>query len=373
MSTSNLPTKADIALNCIRAIVQEALDAPYEQAMLKSKLDQIKQIALEANLAYVNAYPPKMVGIHPDNREGSGCSGVDMHELGAGIIGSGWSMEETKSACAFEDQNDKRGALFTVQLQRDSSLLPTQVLEEIKLLAVACCHTNQFLVAVEQGVETDKAILAIDGRMSRSKVVAKCHSMSEAFDHGLTWFIFKADAWAGVPKLPWLVQAAANKPGSIARKVTIFQAMVGMQGDIKEMTAADARNIIDHKLILARAANRSPHFDDHPGCLEWLKAYGGGASGFWLHELHTFVKECCKASCHVPGEWFEAVAAWPLPAGDRCETAACAILKAIAERGERSFKLGDIKKMAQHDEARAVLLAVDKAMKLGRQVLEDHL
>ena len=352
----------------IAAVVHAAGLAELEAAQLRSKLDEVKELALAANLAYLLQIPPSLVGIHPGNRSGWGCSGTDMQKLGHDIVVIGWSNAETLSAICFEDLPDGRGAKFTEGLQKQSEQLPQQSEQSIRFVALACTHTNQFLLAVQQGVRCSLPVIGENGHMSKAKILEKCPRMADPLEKGLQWFVFKHICWSMVPKLPWLIQTAANKPGAIHRKPTMFQTLTGMQSDISEQLSTGTL-IVDQTAILRNAAKQSDHLEDLPGLLAWALAYGGGRSGFWTDELCTFVKENCRPDCYVPGSIFKAVAGWALPADNRCERAATAIIKMVAEKNDpRCVRDTEVKKLAASD----TLLSADEALKTARLLCSDQ-
>ena len=366
MDEISKPQQAAVA--AIKIIVEQAFVAEMGDAQLRSKLDEVKELALQAGLAYEMQIPPSQVGIHPDNREGWGCSGRDSQALGSDIVGCGWSNAETSSATAFEDLPDRRGAKFTVKLQQSTNMLPQQSETSIRFLALACTHTNQFLVSVNQGIPTLHPNLAEHGHMSKSKIIGVCARMDEPLDRGLKWFVFNGGLWELVPKLPWLCQAAANKPGEIYRKASVFQALMGMQRDISEMKRSSVA--IDDKIVLRNAAKKSRHLEDFPGLVAWAKVYGGGTSGFWVEEeLCSFVKECCRSDAYVPGSIFKAIADWNRGPDDLCAASACAIIKMVAESNDPKFVMANkVTKVGKSADVKVV----EQHLQQGRTCCTDH-
>ena len=81
-------------------------------------------------------------------------------------------------------------ASFTVKTQGRSSLLPKQTQSMIKYVAAAGTHTNQFLVAVLQGINTTQPLLADKGKMSKAKITEKCPKLKGPLETGLRYFVF---------------------------------------------------------------------------------------------------------------------------------------------------------------------------------------
>ena len=358
--------QAKEAILKILAITEAGWNAEKHDAQLKSKLDAVKKIAKEANLAYDQQIQPHLVGVHPDNRDGMGVSGEKVHKLGANIADAGWSPEECFGATCFEDLPDHRGATFTVGLQRKSSKLPKQVFEHIRWLAASGTHTNQLFLAIAQAVPTDEPLIAEQGLMSKAKILARCPKMEEKLEKGLDWFVFGWQLWDQVPRLPWLVQAGANKPAACDRKPSMFQSLSGMQGDVSE--ALMRGEAIDKIAIMRHASKGSdyvPHFEQ---MLAWLMGYGGGSSSCYTQELCTFCKECCGTNPFVHGSIFGAIAKWPAKSTMRPATASVALLKMVAKRTAFRFSATDAKKIGDLED----MPCIERLLKAGRECCSEQ-
>jgi hypothetical protein len=360
---------ADEGTRMIKEIVTAARAAQEGEGQLKAKLDEVKKIALACGMGYYLQLPPYMVGIHPDNRNGLGASGQYLLDVAVKIVDGGFSLEEAVSTAVFEDLKDKRGAKFTVQLQSRSSYLPNQVEAQITYVACSGTHTYQFFNAVNQGSpvpELDKyKSLADRGFMSKAKILRKCPQMAETLEKGLNCFIFRRELWEDVPKLPWLVQAGANKPNAARTKPTQFQALQGMQCDVSE--SMTAKKTIDKKEIMRLAAQDSEHVDEFPGMLDWICVYGGGKGGFWTRELCHYVAECCPANTRVKGEVFMAISGWKRSVDAPCPVSSVALLKLAAKRPLLNIKGSDAKKIGDLE----LLPTIEQVLQQGRTVCQE--
>ena len=319
------------AIAAIKLIVDTAVAAvDPDTIQLRSKLEEVKKLALDAHLAFKDQLAPECVGVHPDNRDGCGVSGLRVQLLGHDIVEGGWATDETRSATAFEDLPDGRGALFTVRQQEESELLPRQIQADIRYLALACTHTNALLNAIKQGVPCDDPMLSVDGKMSESKILERCPSMKEPLEKGMDFFVFRKQLWEQVPYLPWLCQAGANKPGKAHRRPTLYQSLTSMQGFVsRSMISYPDRKDIDRNACMKHAQKDCPpeFVEQFPGMLDWIQAYGGGSTGIYTKEVCSFAMECCKHEPFVPGQIFKAMGVWKIPGGDRCPLVAVAVLK----------------------------------------------
>ncbi len=89
--------------------------AGQDDGKLVSVVDSVIELLEEKNLAYRLSLPPRLVGIHPCNRDGYGVSEPEVHQLGAEIVAMGWSFHETRHAVCIED--DALGTIGTFSMK----------------------------------------------------------------------------------------------------------------------------------------------------------------------------------------------------------------------------------------------------------------
>ena len=347
----------------ISKIVLAAWNAEKDEGQLKSKLDEVKKMALAAGIAYWQHLAPELVGVHPDNRGGTGASGQRMHALGANIVDAGFSIEETYGAVAFEDMPSRIGAKFTVELQNKSELLPKQDGDRIRHIACAGTHTNQLFNAILQGIATDEQLLSVNGHMSKAKILERCPSLAEPLEQGLRFFVFRWELWHDIPKLPWLVEAGANKPGVAQRKPSIFQSLMCMQQDVSEEMRRTGTNKIDKADVMRHASKDSEHVKHFPAMLDWIRLYGGGKEAFWTKELVTFANECCREP-FIDGKLFAAIAGWKVNSKNLCEHASVALLKLAAKNPLLKVSAPEATKIGNLE----VLPLIDRVLQEGREL-----
>ena len=166
-------------------------------------------------------------------------SSTEVHTLGKEIAGNGWLWSATASAICVEDSADHKIATFTHKLASSTTGLGIVDKSEIKYGSLACSHTNQFMVAVLCGVESEFEILTIDGKMSVSKL-ANDPALKDALENGLSWRVICAQVDAMYPGLADLIQYAANAVGASQRQENEVQILVKIQGMIKNRPAGSS-------------------------------------------------------------------------------------------------------------------------------------
>ena len=126
----------------IRHILTGMNDTGDDPAQIRAVLDKLIGILLAVGLAYYVVLKSEVVGVHPSNRGGTGCSGVRMHRLLNHIVNMGLSLSEMSLLICFEDTDDKKGAAFTTRLQKSSSKFAQQVSHMSRLRQFACSIEN---------------------------------------------------------------------------------------------------------------------------------------------------------------------------------------------------------------------------------------
>jgi len=155
--------------------IQRLLQQPDDRIV--SVVDEVLSMLETQKLAYRFSIPPKMVGVHPCNRDGYGISATEVHALGSEIVRMGWSWSACSHAVCIEDDKDGSIEGYTMTLLQGSDGLGSVAPGQVKYGSLACGHTNRFLCAVLDQVPSEHANLCIDGRMSMTKVTANDANM----------------------------------------------------------------------------------------------------------------------------------------------------------------------------------------------------
>ena len=115
----------------------------------------------------------------------------------------GFSMSACSAAVCVEDSEDGAIAKFTTALQGSSRLLGKSQPHEIIAGAVACTHTNQFLLAAQQSVPTTEEDLRnSQGNIDYGAMIANDDVFKDASQNGIKWLLIKRAATQQFPTLP---------------------------------------------------------------------------------------------------------------------------------------------------------------------------
>ena len=272
---------------------------------LVSQIEAILASLTSLGLAYKERLHPKSVGVHWANRYGLGIVGSWMHKLGLSIVRMGWSNTACIGAVCIEDSDSHACAKFTRDLQIGSSYFGQSEIGEIKFGSLSCGHTNQFLTAVLSAVECEYDELCINGRMSKNRIIETQPSMDEPLNRGMQWLVLKKEVGELFPKLPALIQSARQAIGQVQHGESHFELMEGIQSFIAN--ASDQKSI-DWKLIEKNLARSESKFaDDLPLLCEYVRVYGGGKSGVFVHRLNAFVSHCISDNRYIAASTFAAI------------------------------------------------------------------
>ena len=100
------------AIASIAPQLKAAIDDYYKngKSMVVRKKDQIMELLRAASLTYRAQIPPKMMGVHPMNRDGEGITetGVVRVGDGIGVLGCSKQVLEENAICVEENPSTKK-------------------------------------------------------------------------------------------------------------------------------------------------------------------------------------------------------------------------------------------------------------------------
>lgn len=296
-------------------------------ARLVSVVDEVLASLEKSGLAYRLRIPPKLVGVHPANRNGYGVSAIEVHALGAEIVKMGWSPVVTRHAVCVED-TDSTIANFTSKLQSSTIGLGKVDAGTIKYGSLSCSHTNQFLVAVLCEVETTHASLAVDGRMSAGKLGVD-EKLADALTGGLEWLVLSSVVPTLYPSLVDLVQCAKNATGAVQRKENEIQVLLKIQSLASVSSASSgSQGVVDWNSIASEIEQRIViDSSDLKTYMRFVQLFGDGP---FLSDLDTYHKTYVPTGRVVPVSTFASIVDLKLSPSEIAPHMAIALIKAQA-------------------------------------------
>ena len=253
-----------------------------------SAWEEIRQVLLDACVAWEQQVPPEHCGIHRQNRSGTLVGGSESHHHGAAILQIGFSWKKASDVTAIQapppphDQEDI--AVNKMLVDISGGLIPP--LMSLRLLSIGGGHTNTFLRAVKAGCRSAVPKLADEsGCLSSDKLCVGRQAFKDAVEHGLKWFVLHHDCSKAWPKLIHFVQSALNTDArEYQSEVEIMLAMhmqqeaactIGREPDWTEIQKAVCFSMPPCAKWIALLAN-------------YVRINSGGVSGELLIELRDF-------------------------------------------------------------------------------------
>ena len=280
----------------------DSLSSVADKEKIVVAVDEVISLLVQDGLAHTDQrLHPKSVGVHPSNRYGFGVHSSRVHRLGAAIIGMGFSLAATSLAICIRDGPARKSAKFTEVLQNGSKSFGKSSPGQVRYGSLACGHTNQFLVACLDGVESKEESLTIDGRISKDKITKGNPQLPSALAEGLSWTVIEPEAEDMYPALAGFIQKARQKVGLVQNDETHLQKMLA----IHEMHAQD----MPFHTIKELMREENPNVDEHTihVLIEHVKKFSGGKNSCqFLHDLRQFDSLCVPANRELNIETLEA-------------------------------------------------------------------
>ncbi|CAK9086916.1 unnamed protein product [Durusdinium trenchii] len=224
------------ALNEIQAALKQANEGQLVQACHNLMAALTRHHLLRSSVLL-----PDEVACHPENRDGFGLSGHDVHALLHGLSEVGWDSRETNPICSEVGSNHADVLSFNQELVRSSGgLLPEVVPTSMRYASLAGSHTNAALRALRHEVKLPQdhgsGPLALEGKLSMARARSHDPQLYKAAEEGMIWRIVSKEA-AAIEGVPQLIQAASNTSGHLQRGEHEWQILLRMKGMIERSTS----------------------------------------------------------------------------------------------------------------------------------------
>ena len=186
---------------------------------------QLLKYLAKNGIAYYMVVSCMLVGVHPDNRDGSGVLPSQVVELLSGIFALGWDEDEVKAVCTEIGMMQRAASVFNEELVAAANGMLAPIAEQLKFLSLWGSHTNQCLRALKCGQPHPDTSMTKDGKLCLEKVRMHDKPLADACETGVKWLVLPAWLMQKYPRLPVLVQGAGNAAQQIAAGEHLFQVM----------------------------------------------------------------------------------------------------------------------------------------------------
>ena len=333
----------------IVALIEEA---KKDDVAIVSVYNAIKAEGVKDKVLYQRPVPILNVGVHRRNREGSMVSGTQALQLLDEIALVGVDMDLVKDATSFEEPADRRNEKLFVQKCKVDELLARYIDGQIEVSSVGCTHFNQALASVMEGKPHNNEKLCIDGRLSMAKVAERYPVLKSVFEHGLTWWIWKAEVDDLYPDLADIAQRALNAKYSVQQGQDgfhLFARAINLLNTVKT-TNAVAYAVKD----ILKSNPKSPN--EVPSIVEVARKFGGSDTKF-VEPLLRFNAAFKVAGREVVPSTWKSLAELKFSAGDLSPQVVISVLMAIAAAPSANFiTASDVRTLMKETKTKEMVL-----------------
>jgi len=288
---------------CLQGLYQRMSDTDPKIAML---VDQFQKRCQTLEMCSKQRVAPKLVGIHPSNRDDYGVSKGDVHDLGSGICCIGYVDSATRPA-AMQEHPDKRVDIYTRLVTDPIPELATFTPGTVIAGSMANTQSNQFLCAVIDGCPSHIEDITTDGKLDRSKLERDA-GMTQPLSEGMEWDMFRWEVEEAYPEFPRFLQKARNAVGMLQRQDNVFQLGLDIHKCSQKHVDESGKVMWDKvksAVLLGRTQRSSS--DEVIAVLKFVQKYGGGPTGLFVNDLANWSKMFFPAGRTVKTVMFDCV------------------------------------------------------------------
>ena len=236
---------------------------------------------------------PKMVGVHPRNRDGVGVAVREVHSLLADILDTGF-VPSLVSALAFEVTGPEELEFNRKLIESAGGQLGVADVAQMRYLSVCGSHTNFVLRLFVDSVEhSQNQQVTVNGRLSQDALRLADTAFFQAVQEGVVWEIIPSWIALQFPRLPEILQQVGNT--SLNRGESEMQMLQRLHSMCVERTSKGERvNLEDVK---RRALASKPAFAESLSDMwTFVMRYSGGAKANMMQETQQFVMTNTKST-----------------------------------------------------------------------------
>ena len=297
------------AIASVAPQLKAAIDDYYKngKSMVVRKKDQIMELLRGAGLTYRAQIPPKMMGVHPMNRDGEGITetGVVRVGDGIGVLGCSKQVLEENAICVEENPSNKKIEQFTKEVTDVSDRLQTVTTGMVKYGSLGNGHSYQFLCAAIDGAAWEGDLADENGRLCKKKL-AEVGVDERLLKAGVEWEVIAYQVDAEFPDIATIVQSAINGKDQLMKGESWAQVC------LKAARAADKQDDPRHpdwKLVPKQVlSSNPPRPNDVLSICAFVRRWGGGTPYPFCKELADFAAKFNVNATIVPSYVFEACA-----------------------------------------------------------------
>ena len=184
-----------------------------------ARCGQVIELLKRHQLAWCQQVNSSLIGVHPENRDGSGISMNHVHRLCSEFCELGFSNDLTNNVAVEVAPGDSSCLNFNskLALEAGGKLPPAEAIGMLRYGSVSGSHSNMVMRMFLYNVHHEDERLTCGGRLSIEKIKLEDPAFAEAIEVGMRWTVISHVVITNFPRLPLLLQAAANSQNQVAQ------------------------------------------------------------------------------------------------------------------------------------------------------------
>lgn len=281
---STVQERVDLVAEKINNLCWQLLsgeDVGGMECFQKMLLDIIHKAGLSEKDVLIDV---SLVGVHPDNREGSGLVAADVQQLLSIMVQAGYVRNKTKLLVC-EIPGGKLGEFWRsfndkIAEQSDGFLPPSRS-SFMKYVTVQGSHTTGAIRCVKFGARSAHKTLG-DGCISSSKIIESRPSFDEPVNQGMYFVVIKKELIEACPHLMYCLSRSGNASHGAEREHTCLQQALAV------FRAEKVTNNWADSVKVASAGQCYKFEGSWEHIKEFVIEHAGGGDGKYLYEMERF-------------------------------------------------------------------------------------
>lgn len=341
----------------------EALMTQASEGNILQSVKQIFHLLQQSNLMWDMKIHPRIIGCHPDNRDGYGINVLDVHSWLSDVFTIGFDHGEVKAVCCEVAQDDTSVQSFNEKMVMAAGNQLAPVDGRLKYATLWGGHTNQAMRLVAYNMPHCDERLTVGGRLSLEKIGLTDAIFHDAVSNGVVWKVIAFDVVKRFSELPTLVQSAGNAASQIAKVEHELQVLRKMWVTQMRLYRAQPGVAVTFADVKARIMKTKPACAASlAGMYTFMIKFAGGHHALFLLETELFVKNNAPSNKMIPAECWSLLS-MDVKGSEQGIRFRHAVLKALYVE---SFKLStsDIRRCFHKEVLPQMFLANDMMVKL---------
>ena len=278
-------------------------DAEEGERFVKSVHSALKELEGSGHL-YKMLIHCRHVGCHPQNRDGSGINGIDVHGLLDDIVTAGF-VQDRVSAIAVEVGDNSELVFNQTLVEAHGGQLGSMDTSQLKVLSLAGSHTNFVMRLFDQEVVHDNEKVCANGKLSKEMLARHDPQFHEAVISGYQWRVLSSHVTKQIPELLTMVQRTGN--ATLARGEHELQLLRRLHGIWVSQSQLPSTVSYEKVKRIASPGLSPSLLKTLPHLFTFALKASGGITPWLLQETEAFVRAHASSTKTLGSELWQAL------------------------------------------------------------------